>query len=845
MESRDSRLEDALSAYFEALERGETPDVRAIAGNDDDLAQRLQSLVLRDALAAAAMGSESDPGSSRRLADYRLFEIIGRGGMGKVHRAERVSDGTPAAVKLVELEDTEHAAVRFRREAEIAAALRHPNIVSILGVGQEDGQGYIAMQLLEGPPLDTVEVPLAPERVARIGVEVARALDEAHRVGIIHRDVKPGNVILDGDRPVLVDFGLSRAARHSTVTRSGTRPGTLAYLPPECLREPAPRPHVSMDVYSLGATLYELLAGRPPFDGEDASDLIRRIALEDPAPIGTIPRDLDTVVLRAMEKRPADRFSSAQALADELERFLEDRPVHTRRPGVVARTLRRVRRHRTAAVLAVALVMTVALWVAATVVESWSDQRVLQARADALEEAIIQRDLVRARLLREALGHESGAAESLAPLFLRVDGLEALEKVLDLILDRPADQDRGSLLRWTNRLVRHGGLEHAPREARLALALARYALGDKQGAHQWLDRVEQGPWGRDGVTVVLRAAIEERRNVVIPALKDAGTVDHILAAVGYRWLWRNEDEEREIAAALRQEDLSYRALYLKALLRFRQRRVDAAWNILSALGRPGRIHSSRRTYVAWIALMRGDLDAAERQLDTIPTDQQTARARLLEIDLVERRTGDAVAAWRLARGVVASHPKEAQVLLYVSGLAARLGRLDAAASLLDRTEPLVVSAHQKTSVRLRRIALQLAELSGTGLGLAVDQVTKRLDELSNELELIAESAAHPQLVARGRAGLAEALEIRGRLEEDDDGFDAAFRQFRLAVRAAPRLLDLKVRLARFILNHERRSSFGLARRLLDEVLAAPHSGHTSLSREEVDMARALRRAVDG
>jgi serine/threonine protein kinase len=355
-----------------------------------------------------------------RLGDFRIVREIGRGGMGIVYEAEQESLGRRVAIKVLPkqaLLDPKQLK-RFQREARIAAGLHHTNIVEIFGVGEADGFHYFVMQFIPGVGLDRVISSLAgtprdetqgtegdrsevratpreeageieslaralvdgpgslaaaadgdtrvtaagPSRlgprygrsVARTGLQVAEALGYAHAQGTLHRDIKPANLLMDAHGIVWVaDFGLAKALQSEDVTLTGEIAGTLRYMAPEQF---SGRTDARSDLYSLGLTLYELLALRPAYDEADQGRLIRQIAQRDPVPPRTfnagIPRDLETIVLKATARNPDHRYPSAQELAADLRCFLEDRPIQARRARSVERLWRWSRRNPAVAVLA-------------------------------------------------------------------------------------------------------------------------------------------------------------------------------------------------------------------------------------------------------------------------------------------------------------------------------------------------------------------------------------------------------------------------------------------------------------------------------------------------------------
>ena len=225
---------------------------------------------------------------------------------------------------------------RFRREAELLARLRHPSLVEVYEAGAQDGQPYLAMELVEGGSLaDRLDRgPLAPRAAAGLVRDVARAVRAAHLCGITHRDIKPANVLLsnpDDGQPKLSDFGLARLDDPaSRLTHTGVAAGTPAYMAPE-QADPRVGPlGPPADVWALGAVLYECLAGRPPFTGETPADLFRKLLEQDPLPLAGVPHDLAVICLKCLRKVPADRYPTAGELADDLDRFLAGEPVRAR-----------------------------------------------------------------------------------------------------------------------------------------------------------------------------------------------------------------------------------------------------------------------------------------------------------------------------------------------------------------------------------------------------------------------------------------------------------------------------------------------------------------------------------
>ncbi len=305
-------------------------------------------------------GSELMPLSDWEL--YRITAFLGAGGMGTVYKATDRRLNRAVAIKLLYLpaqnEVAERQRLRFLREAQAQARIEHPHICKIYEVGEVDGQPYIAMQLIEGQPLATFYTLMSREQKVRLMQQVADAIQAAHRLGIIHRDIKPGNIMVeqraDGTFwPYVMDFGLAREV--DSGGPAGTIEGTPAFMSPEQARGEVNRLDGRTDVYGLGATLYALLAGRPPFVGS-STEVLLDVLLNDPPMLRSIdplvPVDLETIVRKCMQKEPGDRYSSAWALASDLSRYLDGDPISVRPPTTGDRLRRWVAKHRLVVVAA-------------------------------------------------------------------------------------------------------------------------------------------------------------------------------------------------------------------------------------------------------------------------------------------------------------------------------------------------------------------------------------------------------------------------------------------------------------------------------------------------------------
>src|SRR6266480_1137882 len=345
------------------------PDAVA-AGDDGGSAEDIQTNneTARSESAATMLGE---------LGDYELLEEIGRGGQGIVFRARQKRLNRTVALKVISLGQWASKAhfKRFRREAEAAASLDHPCIVPIYEVDERDGSCYFSMKFVEGGQLDEVtrRQPMPIRRAVELIAKIARTVHYAHEHGILHRDIKPGNILLDAKgEPHLTDFGLARLVEsESSVTHTLDILGTPSYMAPEQAVGNNTAVSNATDVYGIGAVLYQLLTGHPPFAGGATYETIRLLLDTEPRQPRLlnpkIDRDLSTICLKCLEKDPKRRYSSALALAEDLERWLKHEPIRARRTGIFTHARKWVRRNpsiaaMTATLLALAVPLGVMIW---------------------------------------------------------------------------------------------------------------------------------------------------------------------------------------------------------------------------------------------------------------------------------------------------------------------------------------------------------------------------------------------------------------------------------------------------------------------------------------------------
>lgn len=361
----DAILAAALEELLEASRGGKMPDIDRVVRAHPELEQEIRELWATmmiaedfasfhgelDALTQPGSGPGGESSSQsplpREFADFTLLEEIGRGGMGVVYRARQKSLDRIVALKMVLRGDVASAVdlARFRAEAEAAAKVLHPHIVPVYEVGEHDGRPYFSMKLIEGTTLAKriAEGPLPSRLAAELMIPVCRAIADAHRRGVLHRDLKPSNILIDREgRTFVTDFGLAKristaddeGSLSGSLTHSGAILGTPGYMAPEQAAGRRGEVSAATDVYSLGAVLYALLTGRPPFQGPSPLDTVLLVLEQDPVPPRVLnPRadaDLEMIALKCLQKPVDLRYASADALADDLQAYLANEPISAR-----------------------------------------------------------------------------------------------------------------------------------------------------------------------------------------------------------------------------------------------------------------------------------------------------------------------------------------------------------------------------------------------------------------------------------------------------------------------------------------------------------------------------------
>lgn len=393
-------LEELIERHLKGEKAAVPPELRseftaAVAAHD-----AIQYALAETVLAHGASADDRPPPQLPR--DYKIIRELGRGGMGVVYLASQQSLGRDIAVKVLRPGEAVYGPLvrRFMEEARHLARLRHPNIVSVHEIGEAQEEPYFTMDYVEGESLAHVlsRGRLSPSRAVAILKQVGEGVQHAHSHGIIHRDLKPGNILLDTqDQAYVTDFGLARnTTQDANLTRSGEIMGTPIYMAPEQARGESDLIGEATDVHALGAVMYEMLTGQTPYGNDSPANVLVRLLKDDPEPPRRldrrIPRDLETICLKALSKSPDQRYASVQTLLEDIRRFEAGEPVLARRPGVMHYGVRFMRRHwKTAAAIAAtaALMLAVALAVGPSMFDktreellAWAEECHLEGRHD-------------------------------------------------------------------------------------------------------------------------------------------------------------------------------------------------------------------------------------------------------------------------------------------------------------------------------------------------------------------------------------------------------------------------------------------------------------------------------
>jgi serine/threonine protein kinase len=706
-EPRAVRLAGVLDRYMRELETGGVPpDLETLVAEHPDLADELRSYVdslnLLHQMTAGlkplptrAAPSASGELPTKRLGDYDILREIGRGGMGIVYEARQLSLNRQVALKVLPFAAMldEKQIARFRNEAQAAAQLHHPNIVPVHAVGQERGVHFFAMQYVPGQSLETALQELRQEgdaqygeqprsehwrdasgtqksgaarmadtatfgaystkastrsrgycqSVARLMVQGAEAIQHAHEYGVIHRDVKPSNLLLDRDGKLWVtDFGLARMQSDSGVTMTGDVVGTLRYMSPEQAAGATALVDARADVYALGATLYELLTLRPAHTGDNRQQVLRNIEAREPIPPRqlnpAVPLDLETITLRALAKNRDERYATAQQFADDLRLFLEGKPTVARRPTLVDRVAKWALRHRRAVTLGAACLLVLAV-VSATAA-------VMIARAkvrtdDALADAKIS--LAKAKAFHEQAQEVvdrfgSGLASDLAA----VPGIEDLRRRV-----------LGETLAYYRRLIAQTAddprLQRELAAASFKAAALASALGDNREAIELCRQametfdalVDRSP--DDAALALDRAKCRLSLGLMLAA---SGDVDGALAAYGESIASQQQLASRPDATPAAVQELADAYSKLGLLLAELGRKPPAQQSLLTATALLEQLVDRKPAASLQhdLALAYNNLSFVERDLDWSRSEEYCRKAIAILDRLVGKR--DSNAAYR-------------------------------------------------------------------------------------------------------------------------------------------------------------------------------------------------------
>ncbi|MEP4685393.1 MAG: serine/threonine-protein kinase, partial [Rhodopirellula bahusiensis] len=389
----------------------------------------------------AARQHSAFPPQTQCIDDYELLDEIARGSMGVVYRAKHSGLDRTVALKMIldSGDQTELSRKRFANEARAAASLDHPGIVPVYDVGSHDGRPYFTMAYVGGTNLAALLAtgPFSANRSAEIALQIARAAAHAHQHGIVHRDLKPANVLIDEQgMPHVTDFGVSKSLRaNCDLTSNGEVVGTPHYMPPEQAGSRGGEIQPASDVYSIGAILYAMLTGRPPFQAATPIEVISQVLTQDPVPTRalnpSVPVDLEVIALKCLSKSIRDRYVSADSLSDDLERYLRGEPIHAKPPRLDRRLLFLVRRHVVWASVSGTIAMALVLL---TAVVAWS---YLRARSQILDLednlAIAQQQVISERSLLKRFFAQQGEGQS-DPLDTTRLELDRITNAFDLML---------------------------------------------------------------------------------------------------------------------------------------------------------------------------------------------------------------------------------------------------------------------------------------------------------------------------------------------------------------------------------------------------------------------------
>jgi serine/threonine protein kinase len=861
---RAERLAATLDRYMQEMERGGIPpDVDELVAEHPDLADELRGYVdslnvLHQMTAGLRpMPTRAEPSAepaTKRLGDYDILREIGRGGMGIVYEARQLSLNRHVALKVLPFAAMmdEKQIARFRNEAQAAAQLHHPNIVPVHAVGQERGVHYFAMQYVPGQSLEAAlrelhgeagqggaagseraskstaiagaqashEEALADtfaafttkestrsrrycESVARLMIQAADAIQHAHDCGVIHRDVKPSNLLLDRQGKLWVtDFGLARMQSDSGVTITGDVVGTLRYMSPEQAAGATGLVDARADVYSLGATLYEMLTLRPAHSGDNRQQMLRNIETrEPPAPRSinpSIPPDLETITLRAMAKSRDDRYLSAKQLADDLRRFLEGRPTIARRPTAFDRASKWALRHRAAVLVAagVMLAITAVSMGAAVVIaqkkteleHALNDAQASRTRAEESDQKA--RDVV--NRFGSGFANELAAFPNAGPLRHQL-----LSETLDYyrgFIEQSAGDPRLSR-ELASVCVRAASIAESLGERNEAIDLCRQALV------KFDELAKQSPDD-------LELALERARCLSALGLLLAGGGDVPAALAAYRasisehqTLVKRRDGGESVTRSL--ADVHSKFGLLLAQMGRKDESSPVLRSSIGLLSRLAERHPEDRKLRHDLALSYNTLSFVEREVDWARAENSSRRAIALLDALSEENEADDSVQADLALcennlGAILAHRQA------WGEAAASYRRAIALQERLVRRAPAVVSYRRDLAVSWNNLGQTLdADSAASNAGKVAEAFAEAERIVAVLVEDFPDELAFRSLYGAVKNNQAMVLEAAGDRQAALAAFEQAIAQQRVAFDRAPKVSDYREHLSKHYYNYGR------------------------------------------
>jgi TolB-like protein/Tfp pilus assembly protein PilF/predicted Ser/Thr protein kinase len=733
-----------------------------------------------NATAAARQGEDAARSTEilGELGDYELLEVVGRGGQGVVYRAHQKSLNRTVALKMISLGSwaTEAHLKRFRREAEAAARLEHPGIVPIHEVGERDGSCYFSMRFVEGGQLDQVikREPMSIRQAAELISKVARTVHYAHEHGILHRDIKPGNILLDAKgEPLLTDFGLARLVEaESTVTRTKEVMGTPSYMAPEQAMGNNAAVSSATDVYGLGAVLYHLLTGHPSFAGGTTYETIKLVLDTEPRQPRSlnpkVDRDLSTICLKCLEKDPKSRYGSALALAEDLEHWLKHEPILARRTGIFTRGKKWVRRNPAIAALTASLIAVAAI----TSWDAWQRELIRAAP----EKSIAVLPFVNMSDDKANDYFSDGISEELLNLLAKIPQLKVTARMSSFSF-KGKELDIPEIARRLH--VAHV-LEGSVRKAGDQVRITAQLIHAADGFHMWSETYDRK---LDDIfkiqDEVAGKVVKELKVTLLEPQPKARTTDPKAYAL---YLQASQLGRQKTAKALEKSD----ALYHQALEI--DPRYTPAWNNLA-------VNFTNKAFIGMVSSQEGfarSREAVEQAL-AIDPDYAPAHAQLGYIALYDN---DEVAAAAHYERALALDPTDLGVLGKASMFLVNLGRLDEALALKEAT--------------VRRDPVNTTPLFGLGYA---QRLSGRYDEAIASYRTAL--SLNPGLgVAHSDLGVALLLkgDAAGALAEIEQEPNESWRMLGLpmAYHALGRKADCDTALAALITKYERDSPYQIA-----------------------------------